>query len=492
LCWSSDGKSLIFDRGPATSRWEELDKSGISPYASWDLFDLDLATGLEKPLSRGGGFWSPSMAQEDDLHFLADIKEEGRTPGSLVPRPTGALVHMPLKTARGIMAEQDQERAALAKKWTDFSGRVLKEAGLTSAFGASKLSPETLRKLAEAFARNYATLFKDDPPTTAAALENLRKDLADLDLSAQTETDLQLILGAADGQYLERHLPGTRWLVQPGPLGPTGTSALLTDNPFVLVFNPFRALKPAATVSRGISLAEIRSRVAGRTLVLSNDPTGSAKAVAPMIDPALAQGVELLAKKKGDEADRVLEDLLKRHGGNCRLGLQVAGLLHENGRTRSLERTAGFLEKLSAVFPVEAEAYNLFGLIWMPGKPEKAIEEFKNALRCDLNYGPAYLNLAQAYAQRNDPEAARPCLRRYLKLMPEGDYARDARRRLATLRAEPGGPPNPFGGPAVPTVPPGQPGLSPGGSAAPSGSPVTGPPVKTAPPSSPATEKAPK
>jgi hypothetical protein len=310
LCWSSDGKSLIFDRGPATSRWEELDKSGISPYASWDLFDLDLATGLEKPLSRGGGFWSPSMAQEDDLHFLADIKEEGRTPGSLVPRPTGALVHMPLKTARGIMAEQDQERAALAKKWTDFSGRVLKEAGLTSAFGASKLSPETLRKLAEAFARNYATLFKDDPPTTAAALENLRKDLADLDLSAQTETDLQLILGAADGQYLERHLPGTRWLVQPGPLGPTGTSALLTDNPFVLVFNPFRALKPAATVSRGISLAEIRSRVAGRTLVLSNDPTGSAKAVAPMIDPALAQGVELLAKKKGDEADRVLEDLL--------------------------------------------------------------------------------------------------------------------------------------------------------------------------------------
>ena len=50
--------------------------------------------------------------------------------------------------------------------------------------------------------------------------------------------------------------------------------------------------------------------------------------------------------------------------------------------------------------------------------------------------GTAYLNLAQAYQRVNDRDAAILCLKRYLKLMPFGPLAADARQRLAVLRNE--------------------------------------------------------
>ena len=68
--------------------------------------------------------------------------------------------------------------------------------------------------------------------------------------------------------------------------------------------------------------------------------------------------------------------------------------------------------------------------------PGAAMTAFRNALRCNLYFGPAYFNLAQAYEKTNDPAAARLCLRRYLKLMAYGPLADDARRCLAEMPAD--------------------------------------------------------
>jgi hypothetical protein len=95
--------------------------------------------------------------------------------------------------------------------------------------------------------------------------------------------------------------------------------------------------------------------------------------------------------------------------------------------------------------PYNARKYNLLGLALLRTDPQKAVDAFKNALRCDLHHGPAYLNLAQAHQQANDVFSAQRCLQRYLELMPYGIHATDARRRLAALGqpivAGPGGGP---------------------------------------------------
>ena len=65
--------------------------------------------------------------------------------------------------------------------------------------------------------------------------------------------------------------------------------------------------------------------------------------------------------------------------------------------------------------------------------PQEAIDKFRNALRCDLNYGVGYLNLALAYQRAGDATSARACLFRYLELMPQGRYAADAQYRLAEV-----------------------------------------------------------
>ncbi len=83
--------------------------------------------------------------------------------------------------------------------------------------------------------------------------------------------------------------------------------------------------------------------------------------------------------------------------------------------------------------PYDARKFNLLGLGQLGQNPSDAANSFKSALRCDLHYGPAYLNLAQAYQNTNNPAAAAQCLQRYLQLFPAGPLARDAQRRLGAL-----------------------------------------------------------
>jgi len=116
--------------------------------------------------------------------------------------------------------------------------------------------------------------------------------------------------------------------------------------------------------------------------------------------------------------------------------MEVGKLLYEHHRKAALRR---LMERVSQEKPYDARRFNLLGLANLRDrdqpadsdtKPQVAIEAFKNALRCDLQFGPAYLNLAQAYEEAGNTSAARQCLLRYLQLLPDGPFAEDARRRL--------------------------------------------------------------
>jgi predicted Zn-dependent protease len=111
----------------------------------------------------------------------------------------------------------------------------------------------------------------------------------------------------------------------------------------------------------------------------------------------------------------------------------VGKVLYEHGRLAAVRRLLG--PRVDAL-PHDAHRYNLLGLAMLDGAPNAAAQHFKNALRCDLNYGPGWLNLAETYAKVGERTAAEQCLRHYLHTAPFGPYADDARQRLADLPAK--------------------------------------------------------
>jgi Tfp pilus assembly protein PilF len=150
----------------------------------------------------------------------------------------------------------------------------------------------------------------------------------------------------------------------------------------------------------------------------------------PAADPDLARGIALLKEGQGDEADRVLLDMMKRHAGNYHLAIHVGTFLYEQGRKDALRTLT---QRLKPDELKDARVYNLVGVSLLEDDPRAAATAFRNALRCSLYHGSAYLNLAQAHEKLNDVAAARRCLRRYLKLLAYTPQAEDARRRLAEL-----------------------------------------------------------
>ncbi len=427
--WAPDGKTLVYARGQSPAPPDHRGAAS-GEFAACDLFEYDLAAGKETRLSRGGGFSSPTLTGTDEIYFVVDTPQAGG--GALAQ-----LVRMPLKAAREFLAGEAEGKEKAVASWKALAAR---------ADGVA-LTPEALRKLDEAFRKEYADRFKADAPSTAAGLDALRHEVLALGLPSDDLKRLERLLGAVDGEYLRRRADGGDWHLGKGE--PTG-AAVAGENVFGYAYNPFRPLKREAAPS----LAEVAFRAAGRALVLSNDPALAKDALAKLGDADLERLGQLLKQGKGDDADKLAGELTKRHERNFVLLLQVGELLYRHGRQEALREA---MQK-PASLPPDPRLYNLLGVALLPTDNAGAQRAFQDALRCDLSYGPAYLNLGQAYNDVGLGQNARLCLRRYLRLAPKGEYAEDARRRLAGLTddvaaagaagAAAGAPPGPAAGPA--------------------------------------------
>jgi hypothetical protein len=427
--WAPDGKALVYARSLTAPPADHA--PGMAKDAC-DLFLLDLETKKETRLSRGGGFTSPSVTRDGTLFFLARAGQ-----------PQLSLVEMKLQAARDFAAGQEKLEQDRTRTWKDLAGAVWKEAGVPADPDKS-LSPESCKKIAETFARTYADRFKADPAATSAALERQRREVAALDLTPQEQQRFLLLLGAVEGEYLCGREKGSAWHLAPGALD----RAVTGENAFGIAFNPFRALRAGEGSKKEApqALAEVLYRAMGRPVVLTNDPAGAKEALDKLVDPDLARGSGLLNEGKGDEADRVLLAMVKRHPDNHYLVVHVGLLLQQRGHTKALVTLLKpLLDQLDvqgvAALPKEARLFNLLGLALLgadanEGNANKAVTAFQDALRCDLKYGPAYVNLAGAYERLQRKMDARLCLRRYLKLFAEGEWAGDARGRLAVMGDE--------------------------------------------------------
>jgi tetratricopeptide (TPR) repeat protein len=420
VCWAPDGQSLVYARSQSPAPADH--EPGTSKDAC-DLYQVDLATKKETRLSRGGGFTSPSLTDKGQLFFLAH-----RRAGAA---PSVRLIEAKLEEVRKFAGGQ-QKRAAT---WADLAERVWAKAGLSEPTKIG-LSADLVRKVRDLYEDEYHAVFKGEAPKTVAALDQQRREVAALDLTPQARGRLEVILGAVEALPPGVACNGAWYLKDGSPTAARGTA----ENPFYFACNPFRALRRGENAEKSEepqSLAEALFRAEGRRLFLTNDPAAAKEQIDRLADADLARGTELLKLNQGDEADPILLATVRRHAGNYYLVVHVGTLLQQHGRTKALiELLKPLRDQIDkqglAGLPRDVRLFNLIGIADLESNsPGKAVTAFQDALRCDLKYGAAYLNLAQAYEQLRQARDARLCLRRYLKLFPDGEWADDARRRLA-------------------------------------------------------------
>jgi tetratricopeptide (TPR) repeat protein len=420
--WTPDGNGLVYAR-----------RAGGTAEADVDLYLWDIPAGRELRLTSGGGFSSPGITAQGMLFFLVANRD---SQGRVATLYRASLAD--LKTAAG------QATTPGSDAWPTLIERVTKGAGLTPDMDGSRLTAEVRAKVLGAFNRSYKELFKADPPGSAAAFDRERHNLESLKLTEAAKTHGALLLGVVEGEFLCRQHHGA-WDLSAGSLWTASGKPLLPpDSLFAVVVNPFRPLQPSTASPP--SLAEILRLAEGRILILANDPAHGQAAAAAKADSDLEKAVALYQQAKGTDADQMLITLAKRHENNYHLALHVAQILFENGRRSALRQV---MLAQCALKPNDARKFNYLGLgLLRPGPDDpldtdadsqRAIDAFKNALRCDLKFGAAYLNLADAYIQVQNLPAAVQCLDRYLELMPNGPYARDARLRLRAWEAKEGG-----------------------------------------------------
>jgi hypothetical protein len=430
VAWTPDGKALVYARSQEPTVPSDIWDDEPSPgHKTMDLFQWDLVANRETRLSRGGGFFSPSVSHDGDLFFVAMTRAGNESSLS--------LRRMSLQAAREFAAAEPAMVQRDPSAWNAVLDRVLEECRVSIPADGADLGPERLAKVADTFERVYRERFKTEPPSTHQALERLRQELQSLNLPTEVRPKLVVVLGALEGEYLVRH-QGARWHLTKGPLteSPQRRPGKESESVFAQVLNPFEMVSWWEHVAADNASDNLSQ---GRQLVLANDrKTGQANAAAPA-DPDLQRGIMLLKQDKGGEADQVLLDMMKqkRHEHNLYLVLHVGKLLYEHKRSAALHQ---LLEKRFELTSADARLYNLLGLADLETEPRQAIDAFKNALRCDLHFGPAYFNLAQAYRKIEDKEAARRCLLRYLRLRPDGDadLVADAERRLHELNSPSG------------------------------------------------------
>jgi Tol biopolymer transport system component len=439
VAWAPDGKAVVYARSQHPLPPDCSDGELGLGNRSIDLFLYDFDAARETRLTRGGGFTSPSIDKDGNLYYLAWTT--GKSGTGLYLR------QVPLLDARRFAEREPNPAARHAKAWAALLRRSLDAAGVAADADGSRLTPESLAKVDESFRRLYRETFEEEAPQDVTGLDRQQREVQSLSLAKPDRAGVGLVLGAVRGEYLRRH-HGAKWNLSKGPLVSTAHKGDAPDKPadgadgeslFGMIANPFQTAAAGAPADddddTGLaypwSLAVIVQHAEGRTLLLTNDPASAQKALKSLADPELAKGADLLKDRKtAAEAEKVLLGVVTRHEQNYRLALHVGKLLYEHRRLTALNK---LMQRQCDREPRDARKYNLLGLAFLETDAQRAIGEFRNALRCDLYYGPAYLNLADAYQESGNANAAAACLRRYLQLLPGGPLAADARRRLGPL-----------------------------------------------------------
>lgn len=427
-CWTPDGKGLLYAGSQRPLPTDHFLTEAPAQEPDLDLFHFDLASGTETRLTRGGGFFSPSVDHYGNLYYLT-ARGNKQYAGLKLRR-------MALSAALEFAKKEGPGTTRVLADWLAVVEPAAEDKVLKPETDGASVTAEQLAQNQLEFARRYEERFKSRPPATREALQYLRHELANLPIPGDAHRKFQLQIGIWEGQFLCREYKANWHLVKGSLVSPRHHGRPQVDqNPFVAVFDPFSLwLDEDGDMARQFAhLEHLLRNAAGRQIVLTNDPNNNTDWLKEFADPDLERGEKLLREAQKEEGVRVLRELLQReqHQENAYLALHVGALLYEHGM---MQEVVDLMKRHARRPGLAAEKYNLLGLAQIGTNPQEAISSFRTALRHNLQHSPAFLNLAMAYEKANDFNAAVLCLRRYLQSDSIGPYGRDAQRRLGELQ----------------------------------------------------------
>lgn len=421
IIWLSDEPMLIYERAvdPPLPPDCLAPEAHPVPNRSAGIFQYDLDKQTETRLSRGGGVGSPMVDQDGNLHHTAWQWQAERE------RNTLGLYRVPLATVRRWVEKLPASTPRDAEKWKELIASVCVKAEVPEDVTTFRPTPDRLARIADQFAGEYQKMF-EKPPDGIAGHDRQLAELHDLPILAEIRPQLVIVLAAVQGEYLRKQHRAVWHIVD----GPAISGA--AENPFGQAVGFFAFVERGLTDSTAPSLNDLLGEAAGRTLVLTNNPIAAKAKLADLMDTDLARGIELVARGKPADAEKLLVKMVQREANrrNHHLALLAARFLYQQDRLAAVE---AILEPLADEPPADPQVFNLLGLAVLDRDPRSATNGFKKSLRCDLRFGPAYFNLATAYQRTGDTPSAVACLKRYLELLPNGPLATDAARRLAEL-----------------------------------------------------------
>jgi hypothetical protein len=432
IWWAKNGKALVSSHPLPHAPPDHLEVGESGFLVLDDVVHHDLATGRELLLGRGIALVSAPPGE--------DLFVVGWTDNPPPGRPQTHVRRVPLAAALEFASKEPDHPTRDVMAWTQFLDQVLADAKVPADATGEQLSPEALARLADEFAKVFRERFQEDPPSSVDNWERLHRELRALGAPKPLHHRLTLVLGAAEGEHLRRR-HGAVWRLSAGPLTKTAEPAAkhADTEPFGLSLNPFKASQEQYRIddeddSGPLAFFWLRDALQsarGRALILANDPVVGEEAVKALADPDLANAAGLFEAKQSNEAEQVLLALLqqKKYERNEYLVLHVARMFCEQQRFAAARRLLEPRVKGAS----DPHLYNLLGLALLDADLSAAITCFKDSLRFNIYYDPGYLNLARAYEKAKDPIAAEQTLRRYLRLMPLGEHAADARQRLGAL-----------------------------------------------------------
>ena len=437
IAWTPDGAALVYQRDLAAPL--PPDYLATPPldarFRDAGLFYCTIKDGAETRLNRGGGCGLATVTPDGQVMFFV-------APPPMAWRNPPRLRQASLQAVRDFAARTPAPAPRTAAAWSTLLQQVCTEANVPADASKARMTPELMAQMAERFKAAYRGRFQEEAADGLEGFDRQTRETNLLELDGADRRRLDLVLGAVRGEHL-RTQHGAIWQLSETPGKRVGRREAPEQNPFAVVVE-FARLNDAGGADDDDederrfavpALEQILHDAAGRPLLLTNDPPAARAAVATMADPDLERGRELLEKGQPDAGEKVLAAMAARpaHAKNDYLALLVGRLLYEHHRLKVADK---FMTLACGRGFADARKFNLLGLAQLEQEPRQAQQAFKKALRCDLHYGPAWLNLAQAYCQAGDTPSAVACLRRFVEMADYSPLAADARRPLAVLEAK--------------------------------------------------------
>lgn len=394
LAWSADGMGIYAAQGNAADdqEWSAERK---------DVFIFDPKGGKPNNLTRSGHITKVWCQGGDVLlevqHWNLAAKQQG------VFRMTAQDL---AQAAQGL----PEPAAQGAKSLREAVERYVKEAAGGKDLKKFKPSPESMRQIADAFARAVQSQTEMKLDFSAGSLKHLHSLINHME-SESDDLAFPIGLGAYYGETLRR-CAGAEWAIKSEPFGNWRPGVDVADSPYAQIVLPFSHPYLIAMGSENAwvwSEEQLNERDEGARLLLVYPPSHQKEAVKAAEPSSYREAFEKLDRGVVKEALDLLAEELRHYPKNGRLAREAIALCNAVG---SAEAAKDLTRRAIEAGNQVPELLVRYADSLAKDEPAKALEYYKKAAHKRWPLPDVLFKLGKTYAALGKADLAEACWRK--------------------------------------------------------------------------------